>query len=143
MTHSDWQSRFEETYAGPPSRVVERVWRQVYGAEYPSGLDPFSLVSMTELRRFASELRDGHGETLADLGCGRGGPGLWVAAATGARLIGIDIASHALDAARRRAEAMGVAEQADFRAGSFESTGLASASVDGLMSVDALLFCAR
>jgi SAM-dependent methyltransferase len=136
----DWQAVFEETYAGPPSRVAERVWRRVYGEEYPSGLDPFSTVTLSELRRFASELQVGKGQTVVDIGCGRGGPGLWIAAATGASLVGIDISSHALEAARRRADAMDLEERAEFRVGSFESTGLAAGSMAGLVSIDALLF---
>jgi cyclopropane fatty-acyl-phospholipid synthase-like methyltransferase len=137
----DWKALFEQTYAGAPSAVAERVWRQVFGAEYPRGVDPHSFISASELERMAADVRVGGGEVLVDLGCGRGGPGLWVAAATGARLIGIDIASNALDAARRRAEAMGLDQsRAEFREGSFERTGLPASSVDAAMSVDALLF---
>ena len=80
----------------------------------------------------------GPGATLADIGCGRGGAGLWVASATGASLIGIDIAEAPLVDARARAQALGVA--AEFRRGEFEATGLDDASVDAVMSVDALLF---
>src|SRR6266568_2112300 len=68
----------------------------------------------------------------------RVGAGLWVAAATGAQLVGIDIAEAALRAARERAEAMGIT--ATFRRGEFEATGLEDASADAVMSVDALLF---
>jgi ubiquinone/menaquinone biosynthesis C-methylase UbiE len=136
----DWQSVFEETYAAPPSLVAARVGRGVFGADYPEGVDPYSFVSLGELRRIAAEIRVGEGETFADAGCGRGGPGLWVAAATGARLIGLDIASPALEAARRHADVMGIAARAEFRVGSFEDTALGTSSVDGVMSVDALLF---
>jgi ubiquinone/menaquinone biosynthesis C-methylase UbiE len=136
----DWKAAFEQTYAGSPSAVAERVWRQVLGDEYPEGVDPYSYISVSELERIAAEIDAGQDETVADLGCGRGGPGLWVAAATGARLIGIDISTNALDVARIRAEAMGLREQAEFREGSFENTGLPTGSVDGLISVDALLF---
>jgi len=55
-------------------------------------------------------------------------------------LVGIDMSSHALEAARRRADAMDLGERAEFRVGSFERTGLAAASMAGLVSVDALLF---
>jgi ubiquinone/menaquinone biosynthesis C-methylase UbiE len=67
-------------------------------------------------------------------------PGPLGAAATGARLIGIDIASNALNAARQRAAAMQLGQRATFREGSFENTGLPPGGVDALMSVDALLF---
>jgi len=139
-TAPDWRTQFEQVYAGSPSAVYERVWREVFGDEYPDGVDPFSFVSKSELERFAAELRAGPDETFADFGCGRGGAGLWVAMATGARLIGIDIAENALAAARRRADALGVGDRAEFRRGSFEAAALPDRSLDAIMSVDALLF---
>ena len=134
----DWKATFEETYEGPPSTVERRIWQEAFGEEYPDGLDPYSFITRTELERFAADLRVGEGETLVDLGCGRGGPGLWVAGASGADLIGVDISENALAAARARAGAMGLA--ADFRNGSFEATGLPTGMADAVMSVDALLF---
>jgi len=136
----DWKAEFERTYAGRPSAVAERVWRSVFGDEYPAGLDPFSAVSMSELERIAAESRVGEDDTIADLGCGRGGPGLWVAMATGAGLVGIDISSIALEAARERATALGLDGRARFHERSFEATGLGERSVHALMSIDALLF---
>lgn len=136
----DWRAVFEETYSGPPSVVADGVWRRVFGDEYPAGLDPFSFVSRSELEWFAAEIEVAAGGTFADLGCGRGGPGLWVAMATGGCLVGVDIADQALGAARERAGSMGLGARAEFRRGSFEDTGLASGAVDAVMSVDALLF---
>ena len=141
-TDRDWKGVFEQTYAGAPSLVAARVWRQVFGDEYPHGVDPYSYISVSELERIAAEVDVGEDETIADIGCGRGGPGLWIAAATGARLIGIDISSNALEDARQRADAMGFHERAEFREGSFEGTGLRAHGVDGIISVDALLFTA-
>jgi SAM-dependent methyltransferase len=136
----DWRALFEESYAWAPSTVAERVWREVFGDEYPEGVDPNSFISVSELERIAGEVAVGADETLADLGCGRGGPGLWVAMATRSRLIGIDIAESALEAARRRADALGFGNRASFRRGSFEETALPTSSADAVMSVDALLF---
>lgn len=110
----------------------------MFGEEFPVGLDRYSWVSRTELQRFLAELDLAEGDILVDLGCGRGGAGLWVAAAARARLIGMDIAANALAAARARTKAMGL--RARFRLGSFERTGLREANADAVMSVDALLF---
>jgi hypothetical protein len=52
----DSQARFERTCAGPASAVRARIWQQVYGPEYPSWADPFSYVSVTELRQFTRRL---------------------------------------------------------------------------------------
>lgn len=131
---------FERVFATPASAVHERIWREVFGPEYPVGVEPYSYISVSELRRFGEEVKTGNGQCLVDVGCGRGGPGLWVAAATDARLIGIDIAESALTDARRRAAQLGLAERAKFRQGSFEDTGLRDGSADAVMSVDALLF---
>jgi len=139
-TERDWKAEFESTYAGRPSAVAERVWRGVFGDEYPAGLDPFSGVSVSELERIAAEVRVGESETIADLGCGRGGPGLWVAMATGADLVGIDISSTALEAASERAARLGLDGRARVHEASFEDTGLIDRSADALMSIDALLF---
>jgi SAM-dependent methyltransferase len=133
-------TRFEQTFTTPASAVRARIWQQVYGPEYPSWADPFSYVSVTELRRFAEELPAMDGQCLVDVGCGRGGPGLWVAAATSARLIGIDPDEAVLAAARRRAAQAGLAGRATFRRGTFSDTGLPDSSAQAAMSIDALLF---
>jgi ubiquinone/menaquinone biosynthesis C-methylase UbiE len=133
-------ARFERTFAGPASAVRARIWQQVYGPEYPSWADPFSYVSVTELRRFARELNVTPGQCLVDVGCGRGGPGLWVAAATGAHIIGIDLDDAALSAARRRADKAGMADRVSFRQGSFSDTALSEGSAQAVMSIDAMLF---
>ena len=140
MTGRDWATIFNEEFDAPVSPVAARIWREVFGDEYPANLDIYSFVSISELNRFVTELRLSPGDVLADVGCGRGGPGLWVATQTGARLIGIDIAKTALDAARGRALAVGIAERAEFHRGSFEDTGLSNTSINAVMSVDALLF---
>jgi SAM-dependent methyltransferase len=134
----DWAEVFTEEFARPASAVFARVFREVMGDDYPDGCDPHSYVSRTELETIARVVRDAAGEHLVDVGCGRGGPGLWVAVATGARLTGVDIAPTALEAARTRAAAAGV--DAAFVEGRFEDLPLADADADVVMSIDALLF---
>jgi SAM-dependent methyltransferase len=133
---SDLTQFFEREFGRPPSSVEQRAALAALGDEYPSGLDTYSFVSRKELRQVAEQVSPG--ELVIDLGCGRGGPGLWVARAAGARLIGIDLAESALAHARGFADRLGV--EAEFVPGSFESTGLADATADVVMSVDAFLF---
>ena len=50
---------------------------------------PLSYITLTALQRIAHELAVVAGGTIVNLGCGSGGPGLWVARATGVVLVGI------------------------------------------------------
>ena len=112
----------------------------MYGDEYPEGLATHSFLSRTELKRFVAEVHVAENDVIADIGCGRGGPGLWVIAQTGAHLVGVDISRMALDEARARARSLGLTDRSTWQEGSFEATGLADGSLDAVMSVDALLF---
>lgn len=134
----DWRREFNEVFAEPESAVVARIWQEVLGDEYPAELSPHSCITRSELRRIAHEVDLAPGDRLVDLGCGRGGVGIWVARQTGARLTGIDISDAAVAAASDLARRLGV--DAAFRQGTFEATGLADESADAVMSVDALLF---
>lgn len=136
----DWASVFDESYARRASSTWRRVWRGVYGQDYAEQADPYSYVSRSELERIAEHLRVGPSQTFADLGCGRGGPGLVVAARTGARLIGLDISEVALADARRTATEFRIGGRARFQRGDFANTDLDDGSVDAVMSVDAVTF---
>jgi SAM-dependent methyltransferase len=136
----NWSEFFDATFASPASAVSTRIWREVYGDEYPEGVEPHSYVSRSELTRFCTEVGVSTTGHLVDIGCGRGGPGLWVAAHTGARLTGIDIAASALTAAEERARSLGLSGQAKYLLGSFDSLPLETGVADAIMSVDALLF---
>ena len=121
------------------SQTFRRIWRDAYGDEYPEEADPNSFVTMTSLRCIAKYLSIVQGQTLVDLGCGRGGPGLWVARETDANLAGIDISDVAVEYATQRIADFGLNERAQFRVGNFCATGLPNASYDGAMSVDSLI----
>ncbi|PWT86325.1 MAG: class I SAM-dependent methyltransferase [Proteobacteria bacterium] len=136
----NWAQIFDEGFASPASAVTQRVWREVYGPEYPDGVEPYSYVTRSELARFCVDLAIDDKAHLVDIGCGRGGPGLWVAAHTGARLTGVDIAARALKASEERARSLGLENRTRYLLGSFDALPLESNSADAIMSVDALLF---
>jgi ubiquinone/menaquinone biosynthesis C-methylase UbiE len=140
MSAQDWAKRFDEGYTPAESPTRQAVLREALGDEYPEGLDANSLVTLSELQRYARDLRVGDGDLLVDAACGRGGPGLWVAAQTGARLVGIDFAPSAIEHARDRADHAGMSDRAEFRVARFEETGLADDAADAIMSIDALIF---
>jgi SAM-dependent methyltransferase len=136
----DWAALFDQTYAVPLGSVEERISREVFGDEYPEGLGTHSFLSRSELDWFVREVSVGPGEVLGDFGCGRGGPGLWIIAQTGSRLVGLDISATALELAKARAESLGLFDRCSWQLGTFDATGLEDRSLDAIMSVDALLF---
>ena len=110
----------------------------MYGEDYPRDAAPFSFVTILELRWLAAALNVGKGHWFVDLACGRGGPGLWVANETEAALIGIDSSVVAIEAASARAGTRGASRVAVFVVADAAATALRTASVDAVMSVDAL-----
>lgn len=135
-----WARVFTEAFAAPPSSVENRIWREVYGSEFPAEVEPYSYVTRSELAQFVDFLAVGEGDVLVDVGCGRGGPGLWVAAATGASILGVDISPTALADATARAERLDMAGRAEFLLGGFSAIPAADGSASAVMSIDALLF---
>lgn len=82
--------------------------------------------------------RQGGGATIIDVGCGCAGPSLWVARETGVALVGVDLASMAIEQAARRAQEFGVADRAHFEIGDCTALRFAAHTFDAAMSVDVL-----
>jgi len=123
------------------SPTLRRIWRQhVTGADYPEEFAHISFLPLAHLRSLVQGLDLGAEQLLVDLACGAGGPGLWAARETGARLVGIDLSSMAAQRASERAGLLGMSERATFSQGTFESTGLVSVSADAVMSIDGLQY---
>jgi SAM-dependent methyltransferase len=133
---------YDAVYAGAArSPTLARIWRQAAsGDDYPAEFGNISFVTRAELARIADQSGLARGDHLVDLACGAGGPGLWVARQQGARLTGVDLSAAGVEAAGERARAVGLADRATFRVGSFAATGLGSGSADGAMTVDALQY---
>jgi ubiquinone/menaquinone biosynthesis C-methylase UbiE len=122
-------------------RVAEfrrRLYVEAFGGEFPIDEATDGYITRSELRRMAAALHVGPGQKIADLGCGRGAPGQWLARTTGAALIGIDISEAALEQARARARQDGIGDSVSYRLASFDATGLDTASIDGAMSIDVI-----
>lgn len=127
--------------AMPRSPTLLRLWKQLAASDdYPDDFYHFSFITLPDLRRLAAALALSPGSAFADIACGMGGPGLWTARETGARLFGVDLSPVAVASAERRAQSLGLASTARFSAGSFADTGLETASRDAAMSVDALQY---
>lgn len=136
----DWTAVFNEVFSVKASDVQDQIWRESFGDEYPDEVRPYSYITRSELAQFVEEMKVDRHSTVLDIGCGRGGPGLWIAAMTGASIIGVDISASALSSARERAAELGLSTRAKYEIGDFASIPVPSDSAEALMSIDALLF---
>ena len=127
--------------AMPGSPTLRALWREhAAGSDFPDEFYHISFVTLAQLRWMTGELQAGPGSTIADVGCGTGGPALWIARATGASVVGVDFSSAAVAQATARASQLGLSDRAWFLSGTFDQTGLETASVDAIASEDALQY---
>jgi ubiquinone/menaquinone biosynthesis C-methylase UbiE len=114
-----------------------RIYLETFGDEYPQDVATDGYITRGELRQMAEALQVGPGQKIVDLGCGRGGPGQWIAGSTGAALVGIDFSAVALEQAQVRARRLGN-NNCSYRSGAFDATGLGAESFDGAFSIDVI-----
>ena len=127
--------------AMPRSPTLLRLWKElVAGDDYPDDFYHVSFITLQDLRHLAHTLSLSPRSRFSDVACGMGGPALWIARETGARLYGVDLSPVAVAQAEKRAQDLGLAGTATFSAGSFAHTRLETASMDAAMSVDALQY---
>jgi SAM-dependent methyltransferase len=133
-------SGYEAFYAvWGQSPTLREIWRQHFtGPDFPEEFAHISVLTLAQLRSLTEGLALTAGKLLVDLACGAGGPGLWAAKESHARLVGIDLSPTAIKRATERVGPLGMSGRATFRQGTFEATGLETASVDAVMTVDAL-----
>ncbi len=87
---------YHRRLAAAPS--VKRLLEEALGEYVGQG----GHATVRELRGLAEAAGLRPGSRGLDLACGSGGPTLWLAAATGCRFVGVDIATSAIDQAQRR-----------------------------------------
>ena len=138
--HTPAAADFDKAFSAA-SPGIRRVW-ELAEPDLPPQIEPFSFISASLLRHLAQALDLRPGQTLVDLGFGRGGPGLWLARETDASLVGVDFSPVAVDHATPRAALFGLASRARFAVGELTRTGLPEASADAAVSVDAFHFAA-
>lgn len=127
--------------AMPRSPTLLKIWKEVVaGDDYPDDFSHISFLTLSDLRQLSEALRVAKGKRFADVACGMGGPALWISKETGAALSGVDFSKVAIAQAEKRAQGLGLADNAQFSVGSFSATGLDTASMDAAMTVDALQY---
>lgn len=131
---------YDAVYAAwPSSPTLQGVWRRnALGPDYPAGFEHISFLTFEELLSMVEALHLRAGDTVIDLACGAGGPGLFVARQTRARLVGVDFSRAGIRLAVRGAVDQGV--RADFVVATASAVALAAARAHGVLSVDALQY---
>ena len=129
-----WIDRFTERYRVASSEVTRQIERAVIGGDW--GANGYTTVDQAD--QLGAELALGPGLNLLDLGAGRGWPGLYLAAATGCRVVLVDVPTEPLQAATIRAAAEGVTERAAALRAEARSLPFTSASFDAIVHTDVL-----
>ncbi len=122
--------------------IYQSIYRNIYKNEYPEEADPDGYVTLKDLKNFIKYLDVGPREKIVDLGCGRGGPGMWIARALGVDyFMGIDITEGGVESAIQRIDDFGLQGKANFQVGDMAgATGLPDAYFDGAISIDTISF---
>jgi ubiquinone/menaquinone biosynthesis C-methylase UbiE len=133
-----------ETFDSVFREAAHSEWTiRVIGADLPAEVDPFSFITLDGLHQIAGWLAACRGETLVDLACGRGGPGLWLARQIGAALVGIDFSPVGIDHATARAAELAPELSARYVVADAAATGLPDAAAAGLVCIDAIQLMPR
>lgn len=119
-------------------RVLTECYLKAYGQDALQGADPYSAIASSELRWLIHGAGLDARQTLVDLGCGRGGPGIAVAQWSGVRLIGIDWSVVGVKAAAERASRAGINPPPSFLACDARAMPFADRTVDAFISIDVL-----
>lgn len=103
-------------------------------------VEPLSFLCSDLLEHLDSELALRAGDTVADLGCGGGGPGLWLTRDVTTNLIGIDFSPIAISRARERAVRSGRGHRTGLVVCGLDALGIGTVAVNAAISVDAMQY---
>jgi SAM-dependent methyltransferase len=120
-------------YLGLRGSAVEAL----FATKFPEGVRTTGWVPFDGLNEIADLLRASSCRRFADLGCGIGGPGLWLAQSLGAAIVGVDQSNAAVVQAAEDASRVPHLS-AQFLTGDVCATGLPDSSFDAVVTLDVL-----
>jgi 2-polyprenyl-3-methyl-5-hydroxy-6-metoxy-1,4-benzoquinol methylase len=125
------------------SKTIRTAWEKSYGSQFWELADaPLSQATNDDIKFLTKRLRPGSEMRLADLGCGGGCIGRYLANQFGAEVDGIDVNPLAVCMAEELAHKSGTQHHLRFKTGDIAKTGWIDNSFDGAVSMDVLLFVA-
>jgi len=132
---SDVVNLYGTAYGNFTAPAVEQVRRETYGEDFGQS----SWVTADEYRRFFQMLGLSAADHVLDVGCGSGGPALFLAREIGCRVTGIDIDAAGLRSAEGLAGQFGMADTVTFqKAHVARPLPFPDNQFDALVSMDAL-----
>jgi SAM-dependent methyltransferase len=103
---------YDNIYGDFASRAEATVRRETYGED----MGQSSWLTADEWLRFADQLGIDANTNVLEVGSGSGGPAVYLAAARGCRLTGVDINEHGVRNAALLADARGLSDRVEFKA---------------------------
>lgn len=118
------------------SQWMESIWQDAFGDQFPKNLHHYGYITTIELEKMIALLDLEPDHVFLDIGCGKGGPGLYIAQQTGARYLGIDKVNEAVLQAKKFASQFDLNQEALFHQGEFYNIPLDDEMVDSVISID-------
>jgi SAM-dependent methyltransferase len=132
---SDVVNLYGTAYGNFTAPAVEQVRRETYGEDFGQS----SWVTADEYRRFFQMLRLSAADHVLDVGCGSGGPALFLAREIGCRVTGIDVDAAGIRSGEYLARQFGMAEKIVFHTADVaQPLPFPDNHFDALVSMDAL-----
>jgi SAM-dependent methyltransferase len=126
---------YDHAYGDYASDAEAAVRRETYGED----LGQTSWLTAPEWLGFADQLQITASSDVLDVGCGSGGPGVYLALERGCRLTGVDLNEHGVRNANALAKARGVADRVQFQVvDASKPLPFADARFDAVASNDAM-----
>jgi cyclopropane fatty-acyl-phospholipid synthase-like methyltransferase len=104
-----------DLYGTTYSKISERVYTQIRLATYGIDFGQSSWVTAEEYRRFFQTLELRSSNHVLDVGCGSGGPAMFMAEEVGCRVTGIDINEAGVQVGEKLAKNKGLDSRISFR----------------------------
>jgi SAM-dependent methyltransferase len=122
------------------SPTLERLWQEAYGDSYPAQIRPNGFYPVEVFATLERLIGQAEGQLLAELGCGHGGAGRYLARRLGMRVTGLDISPRSVAVAETLAADEGLSDRASFQVGDVAATGLSTGSCTAAICLDVLLY---
>jgi cyclopropane fatty-acyl-phospholipid synthase-like methyltransferase len=127
---------YNNAYGHHASDVVAAVRRETYGED----IGQSSWLTVDEYRRFWEWLGINAKSHVLEIGCGSGGPTIFMATAMGCRVHGIDVNEHGVGVARQLAATRGLGGRARFeQADASKTLSLENGDFDAAICIDAII----